>query len=84
MHWVVHTLLVIYLLISSAAVFYRVYKSYLQYFSPVKGYVASFLLIFGLLSIDAVIYSYTRQKAEMLNVAQFQDGENRILKASFE
>ncbi|MCS6834088.1 MAG: hypothetical protein NZ521_10980 [Flammeovirgaceae bacterium] len=59
--------LAIYLFVSNIAIVVRLYRSFLRYLSPLKGYVTSLSLIFTLLAIDYAILDFTVNKIEKAN-----------------
>ena len=58
--------LVAYLIVCNTAVLIRLYRSFLRYASPVKGYALSVLVVVSLLSADYFMYDYTAPKIEDL------------------
>ncbi|MEH0156632.1 hypothetical protein V6R21_21010 [Limibacter armeniacum] len=62
MFWIYHSILIIYLLLSSTAIIIRVYRSFLQYMPPIRGYVISGALITALLLVDVMVYNLGSDK----------------------
>lgn len=59
--------ILIYLAVSSAALVIYLYKKFLQFLTPIKGYVAGSLLIVFLLTFDMAMFSFTSAKITNLN-----------------
>lgn len=60
-------LLALYLVVSNIAIIIRLYRSFLRYLTPFKGYVTSLTLIFTLLAIDYAILDFAVNKVEKAN-----------------
>jgi|GEM_PF-5230891 len=59
--------IVLYLLVSSMALVYYLYKNFLQYLTPVKGYLAGSLLVLSILSFDFFMFNFTADKITQLH-----------------
>ncbi|MBT30871.1 MAG: hypothetical protein CMO01_14530 [Thalassobius sp.] len=57
----------IYLAVSTAALVIYLYKKFLQFLSPIKGYIVGGLLIVSLLTFDLAMFSFTSAKITNLN-----------------
>ncbi|KXX72460.1 hypothetical protein AVL50_02335 [Flammeovirga sp. SJP92] len=57
-----NTILLIYLVISNIAILFKLYKAFLQYFSPLKGYASIALIVVTLGAIDFYVYDVTSDK----------------------
>ncbi len=57
----------IYLLVSSVALVLYLYNKFLQYLTPVKGYLAGSLIVLSILSFDFFMFSFTAEKIDKLN-----------------
>ena len=76
-------LIVAYLLISNFAIIYKLYRSTLQYFNPLKGYLTSILLIGSLLALDVEVVNFAYDKIEKAQEVQItQEGNARIIGVS--
>ncbi|AZQ61581.1 hypothetical protein EI427_04855 [Flammeovirga pectinis] len=62
MIWLFNTILLLYLAVSNIAIILRIYKSFLQYMSPAKGYLTIALLLSSLGGIDYYVYEVTSEK----------------------
>ncbi|GAB4340157.1 MAG: hypothetical protein OHK0038_19580 [Flammeovirgaceae bacterium] len=78
-------LLAVYLIISNIAIVIRLYRSFLRYLSPMKGYATSILLIFSLLTVDYAIMDFAVNKFENANEYQVKRSSAiQILEASLQ
>lgn len=57
-----NTILLIYLVISNIAIIYKLYKTFLQYFSPIKGYASIAIILITLGAIDYYVFDVTSDK----------------------
>lgn len=62
MLWLINTIFVLYLIVSNLAIMVRLYKSVLQYMTPLKGYATSFAVLALLLTLDVVVFSLGNEK----------------------
>ncbi|WP_281615868.1 hypothetical protein [Flammeovirga sp. SubArs3] len=70
MIWLFNSILLIYLILSNIAIIVRMYRSFLQYLSPIKGY-ASMILIIGVLgAVDYYVFDITSDKFEIFDENQ--------------
>jgi hypothetical protein len=78
-------LLAAYLIISNIAIVVRLYRSFLRYLSPKKGYATSIMLIFTLLTVDYAIMDFAVNKFEKANEYQAKKSSTiQILEASLQ
>ncbi|WP_020526158.1 hypothetical protein [Flexithrix dorotheae] len=70
MIWIFEFFVLVYIIVSSIALVVYAYKRFLQYLTPLKGYVVSLLLILTLVSFDFVVFNFTNQKIDDLKNQQ--------------
>ncbi|MBB6462794.1 hypothetical protein [Flammeovirga kamogawensis] len=81
MIWLFNTILLLYLAVSNIAIVFRIYKSFLQYMTPVKGYLTIAVLFASLGGIDYYVYEVTTEKFVVVEETKkvFQQIEERGL-----
>ncbi|MBB3698987.1 hypothetical protein KMW28_08560 [Flammeovirga yaeyamensis] len=70
MIWFFNFLLFAYLIVSNVAIFIRLYRSFLQYLSPVKGYASMILLLGALGGIDYYVFDFSHNKFQIFEENQ--------------
>lgn len=59
--------ILLYLLVSSAALVFYLYNKFLQYLTPIKGYLAGSLIVLSILSFDLFMFNFTADKIDKLS-----------------
>ncbi|NLR90584.1 hypothetical protein [Flammeovirga agarivorans] len=70
MIWLFNSILLIYLILSNIAIIVRMYRSFLQYLSPIKGYTSMILIIGVLGAVDYYVFDITSDKFEIFDENQ--------------